>query len=216
MARQKTTANAMKAMPAEGRATRVRGVSKNPAEARRKLIEAAIALFARKGFVATSTEDVAERAGYGQATVFFHFKTKAGLLEACFDLMLDRARASLVAAEPSGTQNLLKRLDHYHAPHADFFARMMSELAGNARFGPIYAAFHAHMRDLIAAELHRETGADPDQCQLAAATLKSMMLGVHAEQRIAPGRFTPDQYAEMLHHVAELIIADLAGPKAAR
>ncbi len=189
--------------------TRVRGVSKNPAEARRKLIEAAIDLFGRHGFAATSTEAVAEQAGYGQATVFFHFKTKAGLLEACFDLMLDRARTSLVAAEPSGTQNLLSRLDQYYGPNAEFFARMMSELAGNARFGPIYAAFHDHMRSLIEAELRRETGATPDRCAFAAAAIKSMMLGVHAEHRIAPGRFEDAQYGAMLHMVAALIIADL-------
>lgn len=188
---------------------RVRGVSRNPAEARSKLIEAAIGLFARKGFAATSTEEVAELAGYGQATVFFHFKTKAGLLEACFNLMLDRARASLVQAEPSGTQNLLSRLDQYHAPHADFFARMMSELAGNPKFGPIYAAFHDQMRELIEAELIRETGASPERCAFAAAAIKSMMLGVHAEQRIAPDRYDSAQYAEMLHRVAALIIADL-------
>lgn len=188
---------------------RVRGVSKNPVEARRKLIEAAIELFARKGFTATSTEEVAEMAGYGQATVFFHFKTKAGLLEACLDLMLEQARASLIEAENSGTQVLLTKLDQYHAPHAEFFARMMSELAGNARFGPIYAAFHDHMRELIEAELRRETGASAQQCALAATMIKSMMLGVHAEHRIAPGRFDQSQYSEMLHKVAALVIADL-------
>ena len=188
---------------------RVRGVSKNPVEARRKLIQAAVELFASKGFAATSTEEVAELAGYGQATVFFHFKTKAGLLEACLNSMLERARASLITAENSGTHVLLTKLDQYHAPHAEFFARMLSELAGNARFGPIYAGFHDHMRELIEAELLRETGASPDRCAFAAAMIKSMMLGVHAEQRIAPDRFTSEQYSEMLQRVAALVIADL-------
>ena len=190
---------------------RIKGVSKNPAEARRKLIEAAIWLFARKGFAATSTEEVAERAGYGQATVFFHFKTKAGLLEACFEDTLTRARAALAPSGHSGTLELVRQLDQAfdEGPQAEFFARMMAELAGNAKFGPIYAAFHTHLRDLIEAELTRETRASPERCAIAAAAIMSMMVGVHAEHRIAPGRFDREQYGEMLQRVASLLLADL-------
>jgi AcrR family transcriptional regulator len=182
---------------------RVRGVSKNPVEARRKLTEAAIALFARKGFSATSTEEVAELAGYGQATVFFHFKTKAGLLEACFESTLARARAALAPAGQSGVLDLVRRLDQAFddAPQAEFFARMMAELVGNARFGPIYAAFHT--------ELVRETRASTDRCALAAATIMSVMIGIHAEHRIAPGHFGREAYSQMLLKVTSLILADL-------
>ena len=190
---------------------RVRGVSKNPVEARRKLIEAAITLFAHKGFAATSTEEVAEHAGYGQATVFFHFKTKAGLLEACFESTLARARAALAPAGQSGVMDLVRRLDQAFddAPQAEFFARMMAELVGNARFGPIYAAFHTHLRGLIGAELVRETRASTDRCAQAAATIMSTMVGIHAEHRIAPGRFDRSAYSQMLGKVTSLILADL-------
>lgn len=189
---------------------RTKGVSKNPAEARRKLIEAAIALFAKKGFAATSTEEVAERAGYGQATVFFHFKTKAGLLEACFAATLDRARAALLPAGRSGTLDLVRQLDQSYdeGTQADFFARMMGELAGNTKFGPIYATFHGQLRNLIEVELMRETGAPQPRCAKAAATIMSMMVGIHAEHRIAPGRFDRTQYSAMLYHVVELLLAE--------
>ena len=69
-------------LPAKGR---IRGVSKNSAEARRKILDSATLIFGKQGFARTKTEEIAEHAGYGQATVFFHFKTKAGLLEACLD-----------------------------------------------------------------------------------------------------------------------------------
>jgi AcrR family transcriptional regulator len=200
-----------KSPPAEPAPRRVRGVSKNPAEARRKLIEAAIALFASKGFAATSTEEVAERAGYGQATVFFHFKTKAGLLEACFDFTLERARAALPTSDFSGTIDLVRRLDQSFddAPLADFFARMMAELSGNAKFGPVYAAFHTHLRDLIEAELVHETHAPAYDCARAAASIMSMMVGIHAEHRIAPGRFERAQYSEMLVGIVEMVLTKL-------
>ncbi len=202
---------ATQSQPIQTAPRRVRGVSKNPVEARRKLIEAAIALFGSKGFAATSTEEVAERAGYGQATVFFHFKTKAGLLEACFDFTLERARAALPTSDFSGTIDLVRRLDQSFddAPLADFFARMMAELSGNAKFGPIYASFHAHLRDLIEAELVHETNAPADDCARAAASIMSMMVGIHAEHRIAPGRFDRAQYSQMLIKIVELILITL-------
>jgi len=190
---------------------RTRGVSKNTAEARRKLIASAIMLFGRQGFAATSTEEIAEQAGYGQATIFFHFKTKAGLLEACFDHTLERARSVVVPSDHSGVLDLVRRLDQAfdEAPLADFFARMMAELSGNPRFGPIYAAFHMHLRDLMEAELARESGAAREACTHAAAAVMSMMVGVHAEHRIAPGRFSRAEYGEMLLSVASLILNDL-------
>jgi hypothetical protein len=86
---------------------------------------------------------------------------------------------------------------------------MLGELAGNAKFGPIYAAFHSHLRDLIEAELLRETGAAPERCAETAAAIMSMMVGTHAEHRIAPGRFSRAQYSAMLLQVVELILVDL-------
>lgn len=111
------------------RKARVRGVSKNSVEARRKILDSATAIFGAQGFARTSTEQVAEHAGYGQATVFFHFKTKAGLLEACLEEALARAKASLIPAEGSGVLDLVQRLDRAfdNSPTADLFARMMAE-----------------------------------------------------------------------------------------
>lgn len=197
--------------PASPVRRRTRGVAKNPAEARRLILASAIERFAQQGFAATSTEQVAEQAGYGQATLFFHFKTKAGLLEACLDHALERARGALVVADQSGTIELMRRLDQVFedAPLADFFARMLSELAGNARFGPIYAQFHLHLRDLITAELARETGASPERAGRSATAVLSMMVGVHAEYRIAPGGFDRADYRAMLLKVTQLVLDDL-------
>jgi len=123
---------------------------------------------------------------------------------------LERARAALLPACQSGTLALVRRLDQSYddGPQADFFARMMSELAGNAKFGPIYAAFHGQLRDLIEAELMRETGAPQPRCAEAAAAIMSMMVGIHAEHRIAPGRFNRTQYSAMLYQMVELLLAD--------
>jgi AcrR family transcriptional regulator len=196
----------------DGPVRRVRGVTKNSAEARRKIIDAAILIFGRQGFASTSTEQIAEHAGYGQATVFFHFKTKIGLLKACLEEGLARALGALVTAENSGTLELVRRLDHAFDDHptAEFFARMNMELGASISVQPIYAAFHAHVRELIQSELMRETGADTKRAHQAAGAILSMMVGVHAEYRLEHVCFDRSDYREMLLRVTALVLSDLA------
>jgi AcrR family transcriptional regulator len=193
---------------------RTRGVSKNSAEARRKILDSATLIFSKQGFARTKTDEIAEHAGYGQATVFFHFKTKAGLLEACLDEALARAKANLVPAENSGTIDLIQRLDRAfdNSTTADLFARMLVEFSDNSTIRPVYADFHEHLRQLIAAELTRETGAEGRRAYLAAASILAMMVGIHAEQRLENTRFTRGDFREMLIEVTRLVLCDLEKP----
>lgn len=63
---------------ARARARRTR----DPADKRARLMEAAAVLFAERGYAATTTADVARRAGVSEGIVFHHFGSKADLLEA--------------------------------------------------------------------------------------------------------------------------------------
>lgn len=197
----------------EVRKPRAKGVSKNSVEARRKLIESATLIFGKQGFASAKTDEIAEHAGYGQATVFFHFKTKAGLLEACLEHALAGATQNIVLADNSGTVELVRRLDRAfdNHPTADFFARMLIEFGENSAIQPAYAALHTHVRQMIADELARETGADAASAYSAAAAVLSMMVGVHAEQRLETVQFSRVDFREMLFSVTRLIVRDLGG-----
>ncbi|OYZ13993.1 MAG: hypothetical protein B7Y35_09290 [Sphingomonadales bacterium 28-64-96] len=193
---------------------RVRGVSKNSAEARRKLIESAIHIFGKHGYSRTKTEDVAEHAGYGQAAIFFHFKTKAGLLQACLDNALEQAKANLVLSTSSDTLDLVQRLDRAfdNSSIANFFARTLWEFDNDKAVRSVYADFHEHVRQLIAGRLVAETGADARRAYVAAAALLSMMVGVRAEQRLETRRLTRSEFRQMLMDMTRLTLRDLAGP----
>src|SRR5918992_1683745 len=54
-------------------------------ERRRIIIDAALALFARKGFRGTTTKEIAEAAGCSEATIFKHFATKDELYAAILE-----------------------------------------------------------------------------------------------------------------------------------
>lgn len=59
-----------------------------------KIIDAAIDLFAEKGFTATSTAEIASQADVAQGTLFYHFKNKEGILCEVLRQVLDQTRAA--------------------------------------------------------------------------------------------------------------------------
>jgi AcrR family transcriptional regulator len=68
-----------------------------PAGTRERILEAALPLFAARGFDGTSTRQVAQAAGVNVATLAYHFEGKEGL----YREVITRLHADLAAAMPS-------------------------------------------------------------------------------------------------------------------
>jgi AcrR family transcriptional regulator len=75
---------------------RVRPPRRSTQALRHDLLEAARGLFAEKGFAATTTRDVAQRAGTVEPLIYRHFKTKAGLFAAAVFEPLNEALEALM------------------------------------------------------------------------------------------------------------------------
>ncbi|KAA0596439.1 AcrR family transcriptional regulator [Azospirillum lipoferum] len=56
---------------------------------KRAILDAALPIFARKGFAATTTREIAQAAGVSEALIFKHFPSKASLYEAIFLSCID-------------------------------------------------------------------------------------------------------------------------------
>src|SRR5258708_9718332 len=84
---------------------------------RRGIVEAAVPLFARKGFAGTTTREIAEAAHVSEALVFKHFPSKAALYEEIHQLgcLGDPALACIAALEAS-TATLIDMV-HYMLRH---------------------------------------------------------------------------------------------------
>lgn len=67
------------------------------AEARSRLLHAALALFAEKGFAKTSTREIAAAAGTNIASISYYFGDKAGLYAATFTEPMGGAMPDLIA-----------------------------------------------------------------------------------------------------------------------
>jgi AcrR family transcriptional regulator len=73
-----------------------------------ELLEAALALFVEKGFAATRTEEVAQRAGVSKGTLYLYYSSKEELLKA--------AIAHYLSAPIADTAEEVRRIDGPMAP----------------------------------------------------------------------------------------------------
>lgn len=71
------------------------------AATRRRLIEAAMRLFARNGYAASSVAAIGEEAGVSRGLVNFHFATKENLLHAVIEQLVAELEAQMFPAEPA-------------------------------------------------------------------------------------------------------------------
>ena len=94
---------------------------------RTRLLAAARRLFAKRGFAATTTAEIAAQAGVATGTLFLYFESKEDLLVAIFREAMDEAAALAFASLPRRA-GLLDELVHVYGELVAFHERD-SELA---------------------------------------------------------------------------------------
>ena len=65
-------------------------------ERQKKIVAAAIESFAEKGYSATSTKEIAQKAGVAEGTIFRHYKTKKELLMSIVTPMMIKLMAPII------------------------------------------------------------------------------------------------------------------------
>jgi AcrR family transcriptional regulator len=82
-------------------------------EKQEKIITAALELFAKDGFKATSTSKVAKKAGVSEGLIFRHYQNKEGLLNAIMKLGEERAQVLFadIVLEKDPKETLRKTLN---------------------------------------------------------------------------------------------------------
>lgn len=116
-----------------------------------RILDAAVSVFAEKGFHAARVSDVAARAGVADGTVYLYFKSKEEILTAAintaFDAFVSRAKAELAAIDSPADK--LRRLARMHlealGSNRDLAVVFQMELRQSTR---LLAPFsHHHMVD---------------------------------------------------------------------
>ncbi|WP_027408368.1 TetR/AcrR family transcriptional regulator [Anoxybacteroides tepidamans] len=118
-----------------------------------KILEAAIEMFAEKGYAATSTSEIAKRAGVAEGTIFRHYKTKKDLLLAIVTPTITKVVAPFLAKE------FVKEVfEHQYKSYEDFIrALMKNRFEFVKKHLPLIrifwqeTAFHAEIKEQIQA-----------------------------------------------------------------
>lgn len=151
--------------------------SRNADATRQRLVAAALELFGRKGFEATSTREIADAAKTNIGSIAYHFGGKAGLQEACGEAIVARLKTVIgdvprddAALSPDAAlarfEAVLSAMVRFLVigegarPFVAFILREMSEpsRALDRIYTELFEPLHRHACRLWGAA----TGADPD------------------------------------------------------
>jgi TetR/AcrR family fatty acid metabolism transcriptional regulator len=120
------------------------GPARDP-EKRARILEAAIQVFARKGFFGAKVAEIADLAGVADGTIYLYFRNKHDLLISLFeermDALLSGLRGALEGIEP-GPEKLRACIDHLLAfamENPDLMEVFTVELRQSAKFMKEYS-----------------------------------------------------------------------------
>ena len=159
---------------------------------RRRIVDAGAALFVENGYVPTTIDAIAERAGVSRRTVFTSVGAKAAVLKLAFDWTLAGDDESVAIANRPEVQRMMRG----EAPAALLAAWMAMNAAINRRLATLYHVL------VVAAD------ADPDAAALLATTDDQRAEGARAVVgRVADlGGLRPDLDPEQAAAIADVLI----------
>jgi len=121
---------------------------------RRRILDAAVRVFARKGYFSARVSDIAKKAGVADGTIYLYFRNKEDLLVRLFDEVMsvhvEEAREA-VRALPSAPERLLAIAERHLAvlgENRDLAAVFQVELRQSTRFMERFTA--SWLRDYFA------------------------------------------------------------------
>jgi AcrR family transcriptional regulator len=140
----------------------------NAPNARERLLETAIGIFAQKGYAGTSVREIAEQAGVSKPVLYYYFKSKEGLFLAILEMAENLQRQLLVEVLTSQGNVLDRLLMLYRRVYTEVEAhRSLYKMIHGLIFGPPqgtpnydFTRYHRHMIDAIGKIYNRGIAGD--------------------------------------------------------
>ncbi len=153
---------------------------------RHDIFNAAAHLFIEKGFIETSTREIAEAAGMGKSSLYDYFQTKEDILFWYFQDEFDdmAASARIIASQPLSAVEKLRRIIHLQ----------LERMLANKKF---YFQFYA--------ELQRLGGDNQQRIRSRRYAYQDLLRGI-VEQGIQEGAFRPVNSLLAIHMLQMTLI----------
>jgi AcrR family transcriptional regulator len=200
---------------------RTRAARAQGREAREELLDAALQVFARRGYREAGVDEIAAEAGYSKGALYWHFSGKQDLLRALLEERVDaptRERFGLLASAPpeqdmsvEATRAFARQLGE--AREALLLEREYGSLAlRDPELRDTYSERQKELRDALAAGMQaraRHLGT-PDLTmsgQDVARIVMSIIGGLTFDELIEPGSVRPELLGEALAVVYAGLVA---------
>jgi AcrR family transcriptional regulator len=140
-----------------------------PSRLRARIIDAAIAVFARHGFATTRVEDILREAGVARRTFYRHFDNKEQVLAAIFEFAgneLVRAMRATLASGADPLDAVRRTLDvylDYHLANPTLLGTLVRQaLDPTSPLAPLRRRLRGELVELIGASVRAATGEHND------------------------------------------------------
>ncbi len=158
--------------------THINQREKQRLETRGRILEAALAIFAEKGFDATSVRDIAGSIGVNHGLIRHHFQNKEKLWKEAVRFLFDRMEAELAVGQEADEEldelerlkNSIRRYVRYCARHPEHARIMVQQsIHGTDRFSWMIENFIApqHKRSGGSLRDHRDAGYWPNVSEIS-------------------------------------------------
>ena len=196
-----------------------------------QLLDAALTLFAEKGFAATRAEEVAQRAGVSKGTLYLYYPSKEELLKAVIrEHLSSRIAAGAAAAEKhrGPVADLLREvfarwwLEVFYSPTSGVFKLIITEVRNFPDIAEFYVAEVIQPAECLIARIVQR-GIDSGEFDaldipnvVHSLCLPMVMLCIHKHSLGAcPGHHEDFNPHEFVRAHVDLIVRGLLRPKAA-
>lgn len=165
------------------------------ARSREAILDAAAELMAGRGYAGTSISAICAASGLPPSSVYWHFRSKEGVLAAVLERMTDRALGEFGTPDTSGA-NLEERLDKLLAAMAEFVAEAASGfhflMVVGLREGrateltrAVLRRVRGHIVDWVRAQLAEILSVDEENAAELAALVVTVATGVQIARWVA-------------------------------
>jgi AcrR family transcriptional regulator len=173
--------------------------SEDPAQVRRnEILEAAVALFAERGYQRTSVKEIAERAGIAPGTIYLYFESKRDLLFAIVDRLIgqawDQTQAEMAQLDVEGyIAAVLHNVSDFVRQNRPFLQALVTEVWTDAELqdqffnqilAPIFEASAGYLETQIA-----EGRARPCRVEVVILTISGSLIMLYLFRALAPDQF---------------------------
>ena len=177
--------------------------------ARERLLETAIGMFAEKGYTGTSVREIVEHAGVSKPVLYYYFQSKEGLFLAILD-MAENLQKQLLSEVLESEGNVLDRLLILYRrvyagidEHRSLYKMIHSLISGPPQGAPDYdfTRYHRHMISAIC-EIYNAGLAGGEVKKIAAEEVAYLVLSLidfclHMDQ-IQPQSSDPQRLERLL------------------